>query len=202
MFLAGLLGLGLFASAEAGWFTHGELDRPTEMTGSAGVDTGLTRYAPDRPAAPRLKGTTLDGASFDLATLRGKVVVINTWGSWCSPCRAEADDLARVARETASGPVRFVGIDTRDNSAAAQAFVRSFDITYPSVVDTDGQVLLAFRRVLPVNAVPATLILDRDGRVAARVIGRVDHSTLRGLVDDVVAEQQALAVAPAAGEQR
>lgn len=189
----------LFASQEAGWFSHGELDRGTKTSGIAGADTGLTRYSSDRPAAPPLKGTTLDGAPFDSATLRGKVVVINTWGSWCSPCRAEGPDLVRVAREAESRPVRFVGIDTRDNAAAARAFVRSFKVPYPSVVDTDGLVLLAFNKLLPISAVPSTLVLDRDGRVAARVIGRVDYATLRGLVDDAVAERPPPAAVPAPG---
>jgi thiol-disulfide isomerase/thioredoxin len=203
VFLIGLLGLGLFASVEAGWFGAGELDRGTKTSGTGGVDTGLTRYAGSRPAAPPLKGTTLDGAQFDLTALRGKVVVINAWGSWCSPCRAEAPDLIRVARETETGPVRFVGIDTRDNAAAARAFVRSFKVPYPSVVDTDGLVLLAFNKILPVSAVPSTLVLDRDGRIAARVIGRINYSTLRGLVDDAVAEQQQpRAAVPAPGGSR
>jgi thiol-disulfide isomerase/thioredoxin len=184
-----MLGLGLFVSVEAGLFGHGELRRGPASAGGSGFQTGLTRYPDDRSISPPLKGTTLDGASFDLADLRGDVVVINAWGSWCNPCRAEAPDLTRVARETAALQVRFVGIDTRDNAASARAFVRTFKVPYPSVVDTDGRVLLAFSKVLPMSAVPSTLVLDRDGRIAARVIGRTDYPTLRGLVDDVLTER-------------
>ncbi|MBA2559737.1 MAG: TlpA family protein disulfide reductase, partial [Propionibacteriales bacterium] len=105
-------------------------------------------------------------------------------GSWCGPCRAEAPDLARLARETAARGVRFVGIDTRDTAAAAKAFVRFFHVPYPSIVDEDGRVLLAFRDVIPVSAIPSTLVVDTDGNIAAKVVGQVTYSTLRGLVED------------------
>ncbi len=150
--------------------------------------TGLTLYPTDgRPSAPVWEGITLDGEPIASADLAGHVVVLNVWGSWCGPCRAEAPDLARLARETASRGVRFVGIDTRDTTAAAQAFVRAFDVPYPSVADPDGQVLLEFQGIIPVTAVPSTLVLDRDGGVAARVVGPVSYSTLRGLLDDELA---------------
>lgn len=188
-FVLGLLVLGVFIGAEAGLFGREAVKRgAVQGAAERSVATGLTRYAADRPESPPLRGTTLDGGRFDLAALRGEVVVINTWGSWCNPCRAEAPDLVRAANETERSGVRFVGIDTRDNAPAARAFERSFKIPYPSVIDTDGRVLLAFNELLPVNAVPSTLVVDRDGRVAARVIGRVDYATVRGLVDDVLAE--------------
>lgn len=194
-FLAGLLGLGLFAASESGWFGQRRLELGSEQKSSeSNLDPGLTRYSADRPAAPSLRGETLKGGRFDLDALRGEIVVVNTWGSWCNPCRAEAPDLVRVARETAPSGVRFIGIDTRDNAAAAGAFVRSFGVTYPSVVDTDGTVLLAFNEFLPINAVPSTLVVDHQGKIAARVIGRVNYATLRGLVDDVVAEARLAAL--------
>ena len=145
----------------------------------------LTTYVKgQRPPLPELSGTTLDGAAFNVADLTGHVVVVNVWGSWCGPCRAEAPDLARLARETTARGVRFVGIDTRDTPAAAKAFVRSFTVPYPSIVDEDGQVLLAFRDVIPVSAIPSTLVVDADGNIAAKVIGQVTYSTLLGLVED------------------
>ena len=153
-----------------------------------GDETGLTVYPiAQRPAAPNLEGVTLDGDQFALSDLSGQVVVLNVWGSWCSPCRAEAPDLARLARETESQGVRFVGIDTRDSTAAARAFVRSFDIPYPSVVDPDGQLLLQFEGIIPITAVPSTLIIDSRGNVAAKVVGQITYSTLRGLIDDELA---------------
>lgn len=195
VFLLGLLALGLFVTAEAGLFGHGELKRGPVPDDGRGPQTGLARYPHGRSVSPPLEGTTLDGARFDLAELRGNVVVINVWGSWCNPCRAEMPDLVRVARETAALPVRFVGIDTRDNEASARAFVRTYNVPYPSVVDIDGQVLLAFNKVLPMSAVPSTLVVDREGRIAARVIGRTDYSTVRGLVDDLLAEPSTEAAA-------
>ncbi len=156
---------------------------------TAGWETGLTRYrGADRRPAPEVAGKTLDGGRLALADLRGHVVVVDVWGSWCVPCREEAPDLARVARETHDKGVRFVGIDVRDNAAAARAFVRRYEITYPSLFDTDGSLLLAFDGIIPVSAVPSTVVIDRQGRIAARVIGKTTYRTLRGVIDDVLAE--------------
>lgn len=180
--------LGIVAIVAVVWWRIGAWESPTgardPADGSAwDGSTGLTRYPPpDRPDAPELVGTTLDGYRFDLADLVGHVVVVNVWGSWCAPCRAEAPDLARLARETADRGVRFVGIDTRDNDSAARAFVRTYDVPYPSVVDSDGQLLVGFGSLIPLSAVPSTVVIDADGRVAAKVVGRVTYSTLRGLV--------------------
>ncbi|MFC5494632.1 TlpA disulfide reductase family protein [Nocardioides caricicola] len=153
---------------------------------AASATSGLTMYPPgERAEAPDLEGRTLDGAEFSLDELVGHVVVINVWGSWCAPCRAETPDLVRVAGETSDRGVRFVGIDTRDNLAAAKAFAAKFRVPYPSVFDPDGQALLAFQSVVPIAAVPSTVVVDADGNVAARVIGRVTYATLSGLIDDV-----------------
>jgi thiol-disulfide isomerase/thioredoxin len=182
--------------------------RPTPSTqrggaierAAAGDATGLSMYAgAARRPAPPVEGTTLDGRHLALADLTGHVVVINVWGSWCVPCRAEAPILARLARETVAKGVRFVGIDTRDRSAAARAFVRNFKIPYPSILDTDGQVLLRFSGVIPVSAIPSTLVVDRAGRIAARVIGRVDYTTLRGLITDEIAGKTPLPATTPAG---
>ena len=154
----------------------------------------------DRQPAPALSGTTLDGQHFDLADHLGEVVVLNVWASWCAPCRAEADDLAAVSAELADRGVVFVGIDTKDSDAAAQAFVERFGIDYPSVVDTDGSKQLLFRDNLPPSAIPSTLVIDRQGRVAARAIGEVDRSRLLGLIEPVLAESgaEAASAAPSA----
>lgn len=142
----------------------------------------------ERRPAPELTGTTLAGEPFDLADHRGDVVVLNVWGSWCAPCREEAPYLQAVYEETASDGVQFVGVNTRDDDAAARAFERRFGITYPSVVDDDGRLLLAFRDTLPPSSIPSTLVIDREGRVAARVLGPTTFTELRALVDDVAAE--------------
>lgn len=150
---------------------------------------GLTVYAAgDRDPAPPLAGRTLDDTDFNLDDLSGQIVVINVWGSWCGPCRAETPGLVRIANATASQGVQFVGIDTRDGLAGARAFVRNFEVPYPSVFDPAGTALLPFGSVIPSAAIPSSLVVDRDGNVAARVIGAVDEGTLQGLLDDLLAE--------------
>ncbi len=149
---------------------------------------GLALYPPgERVKAPTLDGTTLDGEPFALSDLAGNIVVINVWGSWCAPCRAETPDLVRLAKENAGRGVRFVGINTRDNPAAAKAFVRSFKVPYPSVEDAEGQVLLNFRDTIPTSVVPTTVVIDRQGQIAARIIGPVTYNTMKGLLDDELA---------------
>lgn len=161
---------------------------------STAVDTirpGVDLYPPgERVDAPALTATTLDGEAFDLSGLRGSIVVINVWGSWCAPCRAETPDLVRVAQATASQGVAFIGINTRDNRAAARAFVRSFKVPYPSVEDAEGQLLLNFHGTIPTSVVPTTVVIDRQGKVAARIIGPVSYNTLKGIVDDEIAADE------------
>lgn len=143
-----------------------------------------------RQAAPQVTGTDLDGKPLDLADLQGKVVVLNVWASWCSPCRAEAPELAEVYSSTDRKDVAFVGLATRDSAASAAAFARRFDLTYPHLLDADGSQQLLFRDTLPPQAIPSTLIIDREGRVAARVLGEVSAPTLRGLIDPLVADDK------------
>ena len=149
---------------------------------------GLAIYPPNkRTAEPKLEGTTLDGEPFVLSDLTGKIVVINVWGSWCGPCRAETPDLVRLSHQFADKGVRFVGINTRDNPAAARTFERTFKVPYPSVEDQGGRLLLNFRYIIPTAVVPSSVVIDRDGKVAARVIGRVTYTTLKGLLEDELA---------------
>jgi thiol-disulfide isomerase/thioredoxin len=154
-------------------------------------DGSVTVTPADQRGAPAtFAGKTLDGAPFDVADHLGDVVVVNFWASWCPPCIREAPGLQRVWAEYRTRGVQFVGIDVGDNRAAAQAHERRFDVTYPSIEDSSGRVLLAFRGTLTPSSRPSTLVLDRDGRVAARVLGRVDATTLRDLVNDTLAEKQ------------
>ncbi|MDQ6934095.1 MAG: TlpA family protein disulfide reductase [Actinomycetota bacterium] len=149
----------------------------------APVSTGVTVFTPnDRRPAPAVQGITLDGRRLSLAALSGHVVVINAWASWCGACRDEAQALTRVARESASKGVRFVGINTHDPRWSAEEFVRTFKTPYPSIVDSNGQVILAFRGMIPIGAIPDTLVVDPGGRIVARLVGPVDYKTLRGLV--------------------
>lgn len=152
---------------------------------------GLITWLPisQRQEVGSVTGTLLTGEHFDLASLRGKVVVVNVWGSWCAPCRSEAPKLAAAAQQLAASGVRFVGINTRDASPDnGLAFDRSFNVSYPSIFDPDGQTLLAFRGRITPNAIPSTIILDKQGRIAASIIGEVTSAiTLENLVQDVVA---------------
>lgn len=142
----------------------------------------------ERVAAPEITGETLDGKSFNLADYKGKVVPLNIWASWCAPCRAEAPALEQLSRELGPKGVQFVGINTRDTKPAAQAFVKRFDLTYPDVWDPDGKIQLQFRGTLPPQAIPSTLVVDRQGRVAARILGKIDRTQMRELLTDLLAE--------------
>ena len=154
----------------------------------AGRGTVVQLAPGDRDDPVEFTGRTLDGARFDVTDHRGEVVVVNVWGSWCPPCIAEAADLQDVwAAERANG-VQFVGINFRDNRDAALAHERRFGVTYPSIDDGSGETLLQLRGSLPPRAIPSTLVLDRSGRVSARVLGQVPPATLRALVSDALAE--------------
>nr|WP_179519696.1 TlpA disulfide reductase family protein [Nocardioides perillae] len=141
----------------------------------------------DRRPVPEISGTLLDGREFISSALAGQVVVYNVWGSWCAPCRTEAPVLRRVHRETQAWGAAFVGINVRDNDEAARAFERRFRIGYPSIdTATAPDALRAFGAALPPSAVPSTLVVDRSGRLAARVIGPVGYGTLSALVGDAL----------------
>jgi thiol-disulfide isomerase/thioredoxin len=143
----------------------------------------------DRVSAPTISGTEVGGGTLDAASLRGKVVVLNIWASWCAPCRKEAPSLERVWQATRSRGVQFVGLDSRDTQAGAKAFQRRFGITYPSVVDSDGELQLKFRGKLAAAALPTTYIIDRNGKVAVRVTDLLTDVKLRTLLDPVLAEK-------------
>lgn len=136
-----------------------------------------------RQAAPDISGTTLDGSAFSLPALKGKVVVLNVWASWCAPCRAEAPVLEKTWKAQQGNGVQFIGLDTRDSDTSALAFLRKFDITYPNVIDRDGALQLRFAGTLPPEAIPSTIVIDSEGRVAARALGKVSESTLLGMIE-------------------
>ncbi len=154
----------------------------------AGDGSTVVLPVAERAVAPAVSGTTLDGGTWSSADARGDVTVLNVWASWCAPCRAEAPALESSNQAHADQPVQFVGINTRDTDAAAKAFVQRYGITYPNIVDPDGTVQLQLRESLPPQSIPSTLFLDKEGRVAARVLGEVDPTRLDGIIDTLVNE--------------
>lgn len=171
-------------------------------TGSGAVDVnngGEFRFVEGTPAgevipvgkrasAPDFSGTLLGGGDFSSSELAGRVAVINFWGSWCPPCRVETPEFSEVAADLADDGVKFLGIDVKETSEQfAQAFVDRFAISYPSLYDPRGEVALAFRGY-PANAIPSTIVLDTDGRVAAVYTGSVAQDDLRRVLDSVLGE--------------
>ena len=159
----------------------------SEEIGFAQGDGSFTRIPPDkRVKAAVLTGKDLAGKPLTTGGREGRVIVLNVWGSWCGPCRKEAPELVSAAAKL-KATTDIIGINTRDNSAdTAAAFVRSFKIPYPNFYDPDGALLLELS-ALPPKAIPSTLVIDAQGRIAARVLGEVTSSTLVSIVNDVVA---------------
>lgn len=118
-----------------------------------------------------LAGPTLDGGELDVARLKGKPVVVNSWASWCDPCEQETPLLVDLAERFPD--IRFVGLNVEDREAAAREFDDRFEVPYPSIVDPQSRLLASLPGVPP-KAVPSTIVIDRDGRVAGRVVGPID----------------------------
>lgn len=175
-----LLVAGCSSDAPEGEFTFG---------GTGGRTTVVYDPPETRGVLPPVSGESLlePGRQLSTEAWRGQVVVLNVWGSWCGPCRAEADALDQVAVASAPRGVQFLGIDVRDQRSAAADFVRDRGVVYPSIFDPPGRSLLVLRGY-PRNAVPSTIVLDRQHRVAAVFLTAVLASDLQPVVDRVAAE--------------
>jgi len=136
----------------------------------------------DRQAAPALSGMTLTGKTFIFNP--GQVAVVNVWASWCSPCRAEIPTLIELSRQYQD--VQFMGILTRDNPVNAEAFARRLAMPYPTFID--DSLLIGFKKTLPANAIPSTVLIDKGGNVAARISGEVTLTSLSKLIRKLEAE--------------
>ncbi|GGQ93362.1 TlpA family protein disulfide reductase [Streptomyces flaveolus] len=178
----------LLVSACSSGGTSGGGGQTGFITGSDGISTAKKG---ERADAPELSGKTVDGGQVDVADYKGKIVVINVWGSWCGPCRAEAKNLETVYRDVKDQGVQFVGINTRDPSIGpARSFEKDFGISYPSLYDPTGKMMLRFEKgTLNPQAIPSTLVIDRDGKVAARSLQGLSEEKLRKMLAPFLAEK-------------
>jgi thiol-disulfide isomerase/thioredoxin len=164
-----------------GWATGGN----SGVTDVAGSPSAVLYAAGHRPLAPDFTATTLTGARLSFSSYRGRVVVLNFWGSWCAPCRAEAPALADTAKRYQTAGVDFLGVDVRDTTASALAFTRDFGIGYPSVSDSSSVITLDFTAVVPIAGTPTTLVIDRTGHIAGAVFGTATYQELTDILAQV-----------------
>jgi peroxiredoxin len=179
-----LTGVVLAVVLATGWAGSGK-SGVTTVDGNA---SAVLYPAGHRPLAPEFTATTLAGSKLSLSSYRGKVVVLNFWGSWCVQCRAEASTLAAVAARYQPSGVSFLGVDVRDTVASAQAFTHNFHIAYPSVGDPGSAIALDFTSVVPIAGTPTTLVIDRSGHVAGAVFGTVTYPELTAILAQVTAK--------------
>lgn len=162
----------------------GDADGKNYIAGDGSV---LELSPEDRSEPLEFTSALFSGEEVSATDWRGEPVVMNFWYAACAPCRVEAPDLQSLNEEFAD-EVSFYGVNMRDTAGTANAFERNFGITYPSFEDRDGHVLLAMTDYVPPQAVPTTIVIDREGRVSARVLGVAERSTLKALIETVVAE--------------
>src|SRR5690606_1197920 len=181
LFAAAVLLAGCTPTVDGGWTDDGE------VSGYVSGDRSVTTWAvEDRTGPVEISGVDFAGEPVDVTDWRGDVVVLNTWYAACPPCRAEIGDLVEIAHDYADQDVHLLGINSTDDAGAAQPFERTFDVPYPSLHDAQSSAVAALSDVVPVQAVPTTVVLDRDGMVAARILGIADPTTLRVLIDEAL----------------
>lgn len=171
------------ASTEAVDQTAGTEFRFTDAT-----DKGQVIPVADRKKPGDVSGELLDGSgTYALSADAGKVVVVNLWGAWCGPCKVETPQFQQVYLQTKDQGVTFVGFDVKDTKSKAQNFVTDNDITYPMVYDQATKVALQLGE-LPVQGLPLTVLVDKQGRVAAAYVGLTQPSQLKPAIATLVAE--------------
>jgi len=179
-----LLLIGVLVSATTGCSTDAQADSGF-VSGDGSV---VVLDVQARNPSPNIGGLDFDGNAIQLSDYSGDVVVLNVWASWCAPCRAEAPALEEVAIQFAEQGVQFIGLNTRDSTTAAQAFTKKFGVSFPSIIDTDGKLQLQFNGTLPPQAIPSTIVIDKNGKVAARALGIVSAPTLRAMIEPLLDE--------------
>lgn len=155
-------------------------------------DGSVSEYAPDQRGNPVVfEGTLSDGRTVSSHTYAGRVLVVNFWYAGCPPCRLEAPQLEKLYTKYAAQGVSFLGVNLFDSASTVQSFEQDKGITYPSILDRDtGSVLLAFSTSVPPKSTPTTLVIDRKGRVAARILGALPGpGILDSFISDVLAEK-------------
>ena len=150
-----------------------------------GTTNAVVYHVGHRPLAPDFTGTTLTGTPLHFYSYRGKVVVLNFWGSWCTACREEAPTLSVLAEQERPKGVSFLGVDLEDTTANAMAFIKNHDIDYPSVGDPSDTITLSFSSVVPISSTPTTLVIDRTGHIAGAVFGQITYSELTAMIATV-----------------
>lgn len=158
-------------------------------SGSSKASNMIEYQAGHRPVAPNLTGKSLTGTSISLSSYRGKTVVLNFWGSWCSPCRDEAPTLAVLNQQYAAKGVAFLGDDVGDTPANALAFTHSQSISYPSFNDPGYAVVAQFSQAVPVHDTPTTVVIDKTGHVVGTILGAVSYGEMTTLLRDAAVTQ-------------
>jgi thiol-disulfide isomerase/thioredoxin len=160
----------------------GGLSTSSENSYVSGNGSAVFINQSDRREAPKFSGETLTTGDVTLSS--NKVSVINVWASWCAPCRAEAPLLQEFSIQYPQ--VQFAGVLTRDNISSAKAFYENFNLTYPTFID--DSILVGFKGSLIPNAIPTTLIIDKQGKVAVRISGEATVATLKKMLEMVIAD--------------
>jgi thiol-disulfide isomerase/thioredoxin len=163
----------------------------SQSQGYISNDGTVAEWDPGQRGEPiEFAGTVENGDTVTSDDYKGQVLVVNFWYASCPPCRAEAPDLQALNAQYADEDVSFLGVNVRDEVDTAAAFSRTFNITYPSIIDTQGATSLAFAGEFAANAVPTTLVIDKSGRPAARILGQLaSRSILDTLIAETLAEE-------------
>ncbi|MFI1509919.1 TlpA family protein disulfide reductase [Streptomyces sp. NPDC020597] len=185
---AGALVAALLLSACGSGGTSGGGGGTNFVLGKDGISTAEKG---ERAQVPDLSGETVAGKQLDVASFKGKIVVLNVWGSWCAPCRAEAPNFEKVSKDLQGKGVQFVGINVADPQVrSALAFEEQYGVTYPSLYDPSSKLILRFRKgTLNPQAIPSTLVVDREGKIAARSLAALSEEKLRKMIAPILAEK-------------
>ncbi|HSV38203.1 MAG TPA: TlpA disulfide reductase family protein [Nocardioidaceae bacterium] len=164
-------------------------DNPFVSTDKGFVSgNGDVRIIPvaDRVKPEAIEGETLTGEPISLEDFAGQYVVMPAWASWCGPCRSEAPMFQKASEELAKQDVAFLGLNVREsNEGERDSFVRNTGMTYPSISDPSGELIIGFGVRLGPKSVPSVVFIDKEGRVAAVVLGEITRATLDGVIEDL-----------------